>query len=62
MIPEYLKGLTPDASWYQKLGKEIKKGVDLGTRRTFSDLGQTISEILEAEKLENGESFKGMIL
>lgn len=38
-------------------GKEIKKNVNLGTRKTFSDIGQTVAEILGTEKVDNGESF-----
>jgi len=38
-------------------GKKLKKGVDLGIRKTFSDLGQTIAEIFKIEKLRNGTSF-----
>lgn len=38
-------------------GKGIKAGVDLGTRKTFADIGQTIAEIFKMERLEAGESF-----
>jgi phosphopentomutase len=38
-------------------GKGIRKNVDLGIRKTFSDCGQTIAEVLGIEKLEHGESF-----
>jgi phosphopentomutase len=38
-------------------GKEIKAGVDLGTRKTFADIGQTIAEIFKMERLQAGESF-----
>ncbi|MBI5573404.1 MAG: phosphopentomutase [Elusimicrobia bacterium] len=37
-------------------GKKLKKGVNLGTRETFADLGQTIAEIFKIE-LKNGKSF-----
>ena len=38
-------------------GKELKQNVNLGTRKTFSDMGQTIAEIFKTEKISNGESF-----
>ncbi len=38
-------------------GKGIKAGVDLGTRKTFADIGQTIAEIFKMERIEAGESF-----
>ncbi len=41
-------------------GKGLKEGVDLGTRKTFSDLGATIGEVFGI-KTEAGESFLGSI-
>ena len=41
-------------------GKGLKEGVDLGTRKTFSDLGATIGEVFGI-KTEAGESFLGRI-
>ncbi|MBI5745413.1 MAG: phosphopentomutase [Nitrospirae bacterium] len=38
-------------------GKGINAGVDLGARKTFADIGQTIAEIFKMERLEAGESF-----
>lgn len=38
-------------------GKGLKQNVNLGTRKTFSDMGQTIAEIFKTEKISNGESF-----
>lgn len=38
-------------------GKGLKKNINLGTRKTFADMGQTVAEIFEVEKLSNGESF-----
>lgn len=43
-------------------GHKIKKGVDLKTRNTFSDIGQTICSLLGVKKLSVGESFANMIL
>jgi len=39
------------------VGKTIKPGVDIGTRATFADLGQTIAEIFGVGPLANGTSF-----
>ncbi len=38
-------------------GKSIKEGINLGTRKTFADIGQTIAEIFDVEKIAIGESF-----
>lgn len=38
-------------------GSSLKKNVNLGTRKTFADMGQTIAEIFELEPIKNGESF-----
>lgn len=42
-------------------GKGIKKNVNLGTRSTFADIGQTIAEILGCKGTDVGESFYDMI-
>ncbi len=42
-------------------GKNLKSGVDVGIRETFADLGQTIADMLEVEKLKNGKSFYNLI-
>ncbi|WP_458784623.1 phosphopentomutase [Vallitalea sediminicola] len=38
-------------------GKNLKENTDLKTRKTFSDIGQTIADILDVNQLEIGESF-----
>lgn len=38
-------------------GENLKKGVNLGTRSTFADLGATVAEYLGLEPLSNGQSF-----
>lgn len=38
-------------------GKNLKENINLGTRNSFADMGQTIAEILNVEKIKNGESF-----
>jgi phosphopentomutase len=43
-------------------GAAVRPGVDLGTRPTFADLGQTIAELFEIGPLAHGTSFLGEIL
>ncbi len=43
-------------------GGNLKKDVYIGVRKTFADLGQTIADLFGIEPLENGESFKDMII
>lgn len=43
-------------------GKNIKAGVNLGTRETFADIAATISDILNIEKPQYGKSFKDLII
>lgn len=43
-------------------GKYIKENVNLGTRKTFADISATILDILNMQRLENGESFKQDII
>jgi phosphopentomutase len=38
-------------------GAQVRAGGDLGTRRTFADLGQTLAESFGVEALPNGTSF-----
>src|SRR5262249_4433738 len=38
-------------------GAGLRAGVDLGTRRTFADLGQTLAEIFAVGRLAHGTSF-----
>ena len=40
-------------------GAAIRRNIDLGTRETFADLGQTVAEILGVGPLPNGRSFAG---
>jgi phosphopentomutase len=44
------------------VGKAIRSGVDVGTRATFADLGQTVAEIFGVGPLDNGKSFLKEIL
>jgi phosphopentomutase len=43
-------------------GEMVKKNVDLGTRDTYADCGQTIADLLDAKPLGHGRSFKKDII
>ncbi len=43
-------------------GESVRPGVDLGTRPTFADLGQTLAELFDVGPLGHGTSFLGKIL
>ncbi|SJZ61997.1 phosphopentomutase [Selenihalanaerobacter shriftii] len=43
-------------------GSLIEDGVDLGTRKSFADLGATIVDLLEVNEIKDGTSFKNEIL
>lgn len=43
-------------------GKNIKENVDLGICDTYADISATILDIFGLEKLENGKSFKNLII
>ena len=53
---EYIFGLIA--------GEQIKKGTDLGTRKSFADIGATVTDILTdgGMKTSIGESFRSLIL
>jgi phosphopentomutase len=38
-------------------GPSVRQGVDLGTRDTFADLGQTLADLFQTEPLAHGVSF-----
>ena len=44
------------------VGKRVKPGVDLGTRATFADLGQTVADLFGVGPLAHGTSFLRDIL
>ena len=44
------------------VGKSVKQGLDLGVRRTFADVGQTLAELFGVEPLQHGTSFLGDVL
>jgi len=43
-------------------GAAVRAGVDLGTRATFADLGQTAAELFGVGRLGHGESFLEVLL
>ena len=43
-------------------GKNIKQNINLGTRKTLSDVSQTIADIFNLSPMKNGTSFKNEIL
>jgi len=43
-------------------GEAVRPGVDLGTRATFADLGQTLAELFDVPRLDHGTSFLAEIL
>jgi phosphopentomutase len=43
-------------------GKNIKSGINLGTRKSFADIGATVADILNICKTEHGTSFKNEIM
>lgn len=43
-------------------GKRIKSNINLGTRKTFSDIASTIADIFDIDNTFSGLSFKGDIL
>jgi len=43
-------------------GKNIKEGVNIGTRKSFADIGATITEMLAVKSTNRGESFHKTIL
>jgi phosphopentomutase len=43
-------------------GAGVKPGVDVGVRRTFADLGQTLAEVFSVPRLPHGTSFLAEIV
>jgi phosphopentomutase len=43
-------------------GAAVLRGVNLGTRPTFADLGQTLAELFDVPPVANGTSFLSAIL
>ena len=43
-------------------GKSIKKGINIGIRNSFADIGQSIAEIFGTKTLKIGQSFLDEII
>ena len=43
-------------------GNKVKKGVNIGVRKSFTDIGKTILDYLDVDNSLDGESFKDMII
>src|SRR6185436_20173833 len=43
-------------------GRRVRAGADLGTRKTFADLGQTLAELFGVGPLAHGTSFLKQIV
>ena len=43
-------------------GKDIREGINLGTRSSFADIAATIQDIFEVEQKTEGCSFKDEIM
>ena len=43
-------------------GDMVKQGVNIGTRKTFSDIAATVADLLDIPSTPHGESFKELIL
>jgi phosphopentomutase len=44
------------------VGPSVRRGIDLGTRKTFADVGQTLAEVFSVPRLANGTSFLADVL
>jgi len=38
-------------------GARVGRGIDLGTRKTFADLGQTVADVFNLGPMAHGTSF-----
>ena len=43
-------------------GKNLKSGVDIGIRKSYSDIGKTVLELLNVKNDLYGSSFKELIM
>ena len=43
-------------------GSSVRGGVDIGLRKTFADLGQTLAELFGVGPLDHGTSFLNQVL
>jgi phosphopentomutase len=54
---DHSREYVPVFAW----GEHVARGVDLGTRSTFADVGQTIADVFGVGPLAHGTSFLGQI-
>ncbi len=50
---DHAREYVPVFAW----GERVRRGVDLGTRETFADLGQTVADVFRVGPLAHGTSF-----
>ena len=43
-------------------GKNVKSGLNLGTRSSFADIGATVADLLNVKMPKHGNSFKNDII
>jgi phosphopentomutase len=56
-VPVLITGGPPESEGPAKAGPHIRTGIDIGTRQTFADLGQTLAENFGVGLLAHGTSF-----
>ena len=54
---DHSREYVPLLAW----GARVRPGVDLGTRGTFADLGQTLAEVFGVGPMRCGRSFLGAL-
>ena len=55
---DHSRECVPFLAW----GKRLKENVNLGTRKTFSDIAATILDLFEVENITDGTSFKEQMI
>ena len=61
VTPQLKAPITQEYVPVMIFGSRIKD-VNLGILETFSDIGQTVADLLGCEKLKNGKSFKELVI
>jgi phosphopentomutase len=56
-VPVLVTGGALGTEGPAEAGPRVRQGVDIGTRRTFADLGQTLAENFGVGPLSHGTSF-----
>ncbi len=55
---DHSREMVPVLGW----GKRIRSNIDIGTRSSFADLGQTVADLFSVKPVSFGLSFKDLIL